>query len=90
MKMECQEGNVLIGVPSRPYEEIVTRIECPTLPIIAETGIVSKETAENAAKLRKSKAPFKWVYIKDAGHSIRRGQYAAFKSAIFDWLDTLK
>ena len=79
-----------IGVPSRPYEEIVARIECPTLLIIAETGIVSRETAENAAKLWKSKAPFKWVYIKGAGHSIRREQYAAFKRALYDWLDTLK
>ena len=79
-----------IGVPSRPYEEIVTRIECPTLLIIAETGIVSKETAENAARLWKSKAPFKWVYIKGAGHSIRREQYAALKRALYDWLDTLQ
>jgi N-formylmaleamate deformylase len=79
-----------IGIPSLPYEEIVTRIECPTLLIIAEKGIVSKETAENAAKLWKSQAPFKWVYIKGAGHSIRREQYAAFKKALYDWLDTLK
>jgi len=79
-----------IGVNTRPYEEIVTRIECPTLLIIAEKGIVSRETAENAAKLWTSKAPFKWVYIKGAGHSIRREQYAAFKRALYDWLDTLK
>jgi N-formylmaleamate deformylase len=79
-----------IGVPSRPYEEIVTRIECPTLLIISETGIVSRETAEKAAKLWKSEAPFTWVYIKGAGHSIRREQYTAFKRALYDWLDTLK
>ncbi len=78
-----------IGVPSRPYEEIVTRIQCPTLLIIAETGIVSRETAESAAKLWKSKAPFQWVYIKGAGHSIRREQYAAFKKALYAWLDNL-
>jgi pimeloyl-ACP methyl ester carboxylesterase len=79
-----------IAVNSRPYEEIVTRIECPTLLIIAEKGIVSRETAENAAKLWKSKAPFQWAYINGAGHSIRREQYAAFKSTLYDWLDTLK
>jgi N-formylmaleamate deformylase len=78
-----------IGVPSRPYEEIVARIECPTLLIIAERGIVSRETAENAARLWKSKAPFKWVNIQDAGHSIRREQYAAFNKALYDWLDAL-
>jgi pimeloyl-ACP methyl ester carboxylesterase len=79
-----------IGIPSRPYEEIVTRIECPTLLIIAENGIVSRETAENAARLWTSKAPFKWVDINGAGHSIRRGQYSAFKTALYNWLDTLK
>jgi N-formylmaleamate deformylase len=79
-----------IGINTRPYEEIVTRIECPTLLIIAEKGIVSRETAENAAKIWKSKASFKWVYIKGAGHSIRREQYAAFKRALYEWLDTLK
>jgi pimeloyl-ACP methyl ester carboxylesterase len=79
-----------IGVDARPYEEIVTKIKCPTLLIIAENGIVSRKTAENAAKLWKSKAPFKWVYIKDAGHSIRREQYTAFQKVLYEWLDTLK
>jgi pimeloyl-ACP methyl ester carboxylesterase len=66
----------------RPYEEIVTKVQCPTLLIIAENGIVSKEIAEKAAKLWKSSAPFKWVYIKGAGHSIRREQYKAYKKAV--------
>jgi N-formylmaleamate deformylase len=79
-----------IGIPSLPYQEIVTRIKCPTLLIIAERGLVSRETAENAARLWTSKAPFRWAYIKDAGHSIRREQYAAFKTALYGWLDTLK
>jgi N-formylmaleamate deformylase len=79
-----------IGVPSVPYEEIVARIQCPTLLIIAENGIASRETAENAAKLWKSKAPFKWAYIEGAGHSIRREQYAAFKTALYDWLNALQ
>jgi N-formylmaleamate deformylase len=79
-----------IGVPSRSYEEIVTRIDCPTFLIIAERGIVSRETAENAARLWKSKAPFQWVHIQGAGHSIRREQYSAFKKALYDWLETVK
>jgi pimeloyl-ACP methyl ester carboxylesterase len=60
------------------------------LLIIAEKGIVSRETAENAAKLWKSTTPFKWVFIEGAGHSIRRERYAAFKTALNDWLDTLE
>jgi N-formylmaleamate deformylase len=79
-----------IGVPSLPYEEIVATIQCPTLLIIAEKGIVSREIAENAAKLWKSQAPFKWVCIQGAGHSIRREQYAAYKAALDDWLNALK
>jgi N-formylmaleamate deformylase len=79
-----------VGVPSLPYEEIVVRIPCPTLLIIAENGIMSRETAENAARLWKSEAPFKWAYIEGAGHSIRREQYAAFKTVLYDWLDELK
>jgi N-formylmaleamate deformylase len=72
-----------------PYEEVVAKIKCPTLLIIAENGIVSRETAEKAAKLWKSKAPFKWVYIKGAGHSIRREQYAAYKKAVDEFLKEL-
>jgi N-formylmaleamate deformylase len=71
---------------SRSYEEIVTRVQCPTLLIIAESGIVSKETAQKAAKLWKAKAPFKWVYIKGAGHSIRREQYTAYIKAVNEFL----
>ncbi len=70
----------------RSYEEIVAEIRCPTLLIIAEKGIVSKETAEKAARLWKSKKPFKWVYIKGAGHNIRREQYPAFKKALDEFL----
>jgi pimeloyl-ACP methyl ester carboxylesterase len=53
-------------------------------------GLKSTTTVENAARLWKSKAPFKWVCIKGAGHSIRREQYAAFKTALYDWLDALQ
>jgi N-formylmaleamate deformylase len=67
-----------------PYEEVVAKIQCPTLLIIAENGIVSRAAAEKAASL--AKAPFRWVYIKGAGHSIRREQYAAFKKAVDDFL----
>jgi N-formylmaleamate deformylase len=72
------------------YEEIISKIKCPTLLIIAENGIVSRETAEKASKLWKSKAPFKWVYIKGAGHSIRREQYTAFKQAVDEFLKELE
>ena len=71
------------------YEEIISKIQCPTLLIIAEKGIVSRETAEKAAKLWKSKAPFKWVYIKGAGHSIRRENYPDYIKAVDAFLKEL-
>jgi N-formylmaleamate deformylase len=79
-----------VGVPSLPYEKIVANLQCPALLIIAENGIVSRAVAENAVKLWKSQSPFRWAYIKGAGHSIRREQYAAYKTALYDWLDALE
>jgi N-formylmaleamate deformylase len=71
------------------YTELVPQINCPTLLIIAEGGLVSKDVAENAARIWKSKNPFKWVYIEGASHNIRRDQFGEFKKALFDFLDTL-
>jgi N-formylmaleamate deformylase len=73
----------------RSYEELVPQIKCPTLLIIADGGIVKKEVAENAARLWKSKNPFKWVQIEGAGHNIRREQFKDYKAALFDFLKTL-
>ena len=73
----------------RPYEEQVVGIKCPTLLIIADQGIVSKETAQNAAKLWKSKQPFKWVLIKRATHNIRRDNFADYRDAVISFLKAL-
>jgi len=72
------------------YEKFVPRIKCPTLLIIAEQGIVSTKTAENAAKIWKSKKPFKWVQIKGATHNIRRDKYTAFKKAVYNFLEEVE
>jgi N-formylmaleamate deformylase len=71
------------------YKVQVPKIKCPTLLIIAENGLVAKDTAEKASGLWKSPQPFKWVLIKKAGHSIRRENYADYKKALFDFLDSL-
>jgi N-formylmaleamate deformylase len=73
----------------RSYEELVPQIKCPTLLIISDGGIVKKEVAENAARLWKSKEPFKWVEIKGAGHSIRRDNFTDYQAALFDFLKSL-
>jgi len=73
----------------RRYDELVADINCPTLLIIAEHGIVTREIAENAARLWKSKHPFKWVQIKGAAHNIRRDNFPAFRDAVFSFLKDL-
>jgi pimeloyl-ACP methyl ester carboxylesterase len=71
------------------YKELVPEIKCPTLLIIAENGIVTADVAKNAAKLWKSKQPFKWVQIKNATHNIRRDQFAAYKEALLSFLQSI-
>ena len=70
----------------RSYTEIVPLIDCPTLLISAEKGIVSPEVAENAARLWKSKKPFRSVRIMGAGHNIRREKFEEFLAAVTDFL----
>ena len=72
-----------------PYEELVPQIKCPTLLIIAEKGIVTKDAAEKVAKIWKSKKPFKWVQIKGATHNIRRDNFKAYMEAVLGFVKGL-
>ena len=78
-----------IVVNPHPYEETAAKIRCPALLISAETGVTNEETAKKVTAAWKAKAPFRWVYIKGAGHNIRREQYAAYMKAVEDFLATL-
>ncbi|MGD0780577.1 MAG: alpha/beta hydrolase [Dehalococcoidales bacterium] len=71
------------------YDELVPKIKCPTLLIIAEKGIVTKEVAEHAAKLWKAKHPFKWVQIKGTTHNIRRDNFPDYQEVLFKFLKSL-
>ena len=91
-KAKLQFDPALFSKPilnQRSYEELVPEINCPTLLITADGGLVTAEVAKNAAKLWKSKQPFKWVRIKGAGHNIRREQFEEFQKALFGFLDSL-
>jgi N-formylmaleamate deformylase len=68
------------------YIELVPRIDCPTLLIISDGGIVPADTARHAAELWKSEYPFRWVQIKGAGHNIRREQFEAYREALLSFL----
>jgi pimeloyl-ACP methyl ester carboxylesterase len=70
----------------RSYTEIIPLIDCPTLLICAEKGIVTAEVAENAARLWKSKRPFRSVRIMGAGHNIRREKFEEFMAAVTGFL----
>jgi N-formylmaleamate deformylase len=71
------------------YKELVPKINCPTLLIIAENGIVKPEIAEQAEKLWKSRYPFRWVRIMGAGHNIRREKFDQFKGVVEKFLESL-
>jgi N-formylmaleamate deformylase len=68
------------------YTEQVPRIQCPTLLITAENGIVSAATAEHASTIWNSEAIFRSVRIKGAGHNIRRERFDEFMAAINHFL----
>ncbi|MBN1162002.1 MAG: alpha/beta hydrolase [Dehalococcoidales bacterium] len=68
------------------YKEQVPKIRCPALLIIAESGLVSRATAEEAARIWKSKKPFRWVQITGAGHNIRRENFPAYREAVLKFL----
>jgi pimeloyl-ACP methyl ester carboxylesterase len=76
-------------VNPRSYDEQVPKIKCPTLLIIAEEGIVTKQVAEHAARLWKAKQPFKWVQIKRTTHNIRRDNFPDYQEALFKFLKSL-
>jgi pimeloyl-ACP methyl ester carboxylesterase len=78
-----------VVVDPRPFEDTVVKIQCPTLLITADKGVVSRETAEKAGKIWTAKAPYRWVRIEGAGHNIRREQYAAYIKTVEEWLQEL-
>jgi N-formylmaleamate deformylase len=75
-----------IVVNPHPYEEIVTKIQCPTLLITAENGFVTEDTAKKISTLWKSKASYKWARIKGAGHNVHREQFEAFMKTLEEFL----
>jgi len=72
------------------FEELVPRINVPTLLITASEGIVSEKAAARAAEIWRSGQPFKHVRINGAGHNIRREQPAAFMKALREFLASVK
>jgi len=65
------------------WKEIVKNIECPTLLITAEKGIMEDEFAKKVLELNKN---FKWIKVEGAGHNIRRENTEDYLSAIRDFL----
>ena len=72
-----------------PWRDVCARIACPVLLItanVADGAIVTPEVAAEAAKLMpKGRA----VHIAGAGHNIRREQFAAYMTAVREFLAEL-
>jgi N-formylmaleamate deformylase len=72
-----------------PWREIAPRIVCPALLItadVADGAIVTPEVAAEAVKLMPKG---RTVYIAGAGHNIRREQFAAYMTAVREFLAEL-
>ncbi|MGC8781840.1 MAG: alpha/beta fold hydrolase [Anaerolineae bacterium] len=75
-----------ITAPRSPWREIAPRITCPALLITAdpaEGAIVTPEVAAEAARLMPRG---RVVHIAGAGHNIRRDQFAAYMTAVREFL----
>ncbi|MCP4753369.1 MAG: alpha/beta hydrolase [Proteobacteria bacterium] len=72
------------------YEENVPGIRCPILLITADPelgGIVTPELARQIDSLRQPNRLSAWVQIEDAGHSIRRDQFAIYMETVNGFLE---
>jgi pimeloyl-ACP methyl ester carboxylesterase len=68
-------------------KEVLPRIQAPILLITSQHGIISKKKALQF----QSWAPnLKWIYIPNAGHSIRREQFDLFIDAIKQFLKDIE
>lgn len=78
-----------ITAPRLPWRDVCRRITCPVLLITAdpaEGAIVTPEVAAEAAQLLKQG---RVVHIAGAGHNIRRDQFAAYMTAVREFLATM-
>ncbi|TXT63922.1 MAG: hypothetical protein BAJALOKI3v1_290026 [Promethearchaeota archaeon] len=66
-------------IKSYNWEKIVEQIECPTLLITSEEGIMEDELAKKVLELNNN---VKWIKIDNAGHNIRRENMEDYLSAV--------
>jgi len=75
-----------MGSAPAPWRDVVSKITCPVLLITADPergGIVTPDVAREAAGLWRTG---RVVQIAEAGHNIRRDQYAPFRTAVVAFL----
>ncbi len=83
--------NVLTAEPAAPIDwpAVVSKISCPVLLITADPARGAIVTPEGAAALQSLLPQTQLATIADAGHSIRRDQFAAYMTAIQGFLAAL-
>ena len=79
-----------ISQPREDWWEMLARITCPTLLVTANVdlgGLVNDEVAEEAVRMSKN---FTRVHYENAGHSIHRDEFYAFRDVLRKFLRNLK
>jgi len=84
--------NVLTSEPAAPIDwpTLVSKINCPLLLITADPARGAIVTPEAAAALQTLLPQTQLAQIADAGHSIRREQFAAYMEAVQTFLATVR
>ena len=72
--------------PRRTWQEIASKITCPTLLITADPEMGAIVTPEIAVEAMGLMAKGQVVRIEDSGHSIRRNQFGAYMDAVTSFL----
>ncbi|MBN1411473.1 MAG: alpha/beta hydrolase [Spirochaetales bacterium] len=81
--IHCLDWGKIIPVD---FQKILGRITCPVLFISADTERGAISGQENIDKLKTIILQMDNVYVKDAGHSIRRHQFAVYTEKIKSFL----
>lgn len=71
------------------WQEVYQAIRCPTLLLTADPAKGAIVNPETAGKVVSDNKNIQVIYIKDAGHNIRRENYPAYIKAVQDFLHAL-
>ena len=68
------------------WRSVVPKIACPTLLVTADPALGGIVTPKTAAEITNSQANIQVAYLDEAGHNVRRDQFAAYIAAVRPFL----